>query len=69
MAFSSRDTAQQALDRVPPQNLAAEQAVLGAMMMDRDAVMKTIEIIRPAAFYRDAHRIIYETMLTLFERG
>ncbi len=57
------------LERVPPQNLEAEQGVLGSMLLDRDAIAKVVELIRPEDFYRDAHRRIYESIADLFERG
>lgn len=57
------------LERVPPQNLDAEQGVLGSMLLDRDAIARVVELIRPEDFYRDAHRRIYEAIADLFERG
>lgn len=57
------------IDRVPPQNLDAEQGVLGSMLLDRDAIARVVELIRPEDFYRDAHRRIYEAITELFERG
>ena len=57
------------IERVPPQNLDAEQSVLGSMLLDRDAIARVVELVRPEDFYRDAHRRIYETMVELFERG
>jgi replicative DNA helicase len=57
------------IERVPPQNLEAEQGVLGSMLLDRDAIARVVELIRPEDFYRDAHRRIYETIVDLFERG
>jgi len=59
----------QQLERVPPQNLEAEQGVLGSMLLDRDAIARAIEGLRPEDFYRDAHRVIFTAMLDLFERG
>lgn len=59
----------QSIERIPPQNLEAEQGVLGSMLLDRDAIAKVIELIRPEDFYRDAHRRIFETIADLFERG
>ncbi|MCX5751590.1 MAG: replicative DNA helicase [Candidatus Saganbacteria bacterium] len=56
-------------ERIPPQNLAAEQAVLGSMLIDKGAVLKSIEILHLDSFYRDAHRYIYEAILGLFDRG
>jgi replicative DNA helicase len=57
------------LERIPPQNLEAEQGVLGSMLLDRDAIARVVEGIRPEDFYRDAHRVIFSAMLDLFERG
>jgi replicative DNA helicase len=59
----------QHLERVPPQNMEAEQGVLGSMLLDRDAIAIVVEGLRPEDFYRDAHRVIFEAMLELFERG
>src|SRR3989338_10948580 len=56
-------------ERIPPQNLAAEQSVIGSMLLDKNAVFKGIEILRPDSFYRDAHRFIYESIVDLFDRG
>ncbi len=56
-------------EKIPPQNLTAEQSVLGALLMDKNAIPKVIEIVRPEAFYRDAHRYIYEAVLKLFDVG
>src|SRR3989441_4960007 len=57
------------IERAPPQNLEAEQGVLGSMLLDRDAIARVVELVRPEDFYRDAHRRIYETVVELFERG
>ncbi|MGI6547413.1 MAG: replicative DNA helicase [Bacillota bacterium] len=57
------------IDRVPPQNLEAEQSVLGSMLLEREAVLKAMELIRPGDFYREAHRIIYEAMVRVSEQG
>jgi replicative DNA helicase len=56
-------------ERLPPQNLVAEQSVLGSMLIDGAAVVKGIEILHPESFYRDAHRFIFEAILRLFERN
>lgn len=55
--------------KAPPHSLEAETAVLGAMMLDRAAIAKSVEILESDAFYREANKRIYETMLALFERG
>ncbi|WP_094606652.1 Replicative DNA helicase [Sporomusa silvacetica DSM 10669] len=57
------------IDRVPPQNVEAEQSVLGAMMIEREAISKVSEIIRPEDFYREAHRLIYNSMMELFNKN
>jgi len=56
-------------ERIPPQNIDAEQSVLGALLIDREAIYKVMARIRPEDFYREGHRIIYEVMLALNEAG
>lgn len=56
-------------ERIPPQNLQAEQSVIGAMLIDKNAIIKAVEILRPDSFYRDAHRYIFESILELFDKG
>ncbi|MBM3449411.1 MAG: replicative DNA helicase [Armatimonadetes bacterium] len=56
-------------DRVPPQNLEAEMGALGSMLLDRDAIARIVELLQPSDLYRDAHRLIFETIVGLFERG
>ncbi|MEW6610554.1 MAG: replicative DNA helicase [Patescibacteria group bacterium] len=55
-------------DRLPPQNLEAEQSVLGSLLIDKEAVTKVADFLRPDDFYRDVHGLVYETMLELYER-
>jgi len=55
------------LEKLPPQNVEAEQAVLGAMLMDDDAVAIALEMLDPDSFYKEAHRILFETIEALFE--
>jgi replicative DNA helicase len=57
------------VDRVPPHSTDAEMAVLGAMMLDKEAASKVIQILPPDSFYRETHRIIYQAMLSLAERN
>lgn len=57
------------IDRVPPQNVEAEQSVLGAMMIEREAISKVSEVLRPEDFYREAHRLIYNAMSELFNKN
>ena len=56
------------IDRLPPQSLEAEQSVLGAILIDRDAVVEVAEFLRPDDFYRQANARIYSAILDLFER-
>ncbi|MBC9786495.1 replicative DNA helicase [Heliobacillus mobilis] len=56
-------------DRLPPQNIEAEQSVLGSMLLDGDAVYKATELLKPEDFYKEAHQIIFRTLLTLSQRG
>lgn len=56
-------------DRTPPQDLAAEQSVLGAMMLSKDAIADVVEVVKGADFYRPAHEFIYEAILDLYGRG
>lgn len=55
-------------ERIPPQNLEAERSVLGALLIDEDAVVQVVEELRPEHFYSPAHGRIYQAVLTLFER-
>ncbi|MDO7787282.1 replicative DNA helicase [Desulforamulus aquiferis] len=57
------------LDRVPPQNIDAEQSVLGAMLLERDAIFRVMEFLKPEDFYRESHRLIYQVILELAEAG
>jgi replicative DNA helicase len=57
------------LDKVPPQNLEAEQSSLGAMMIDRSALDKGIDILKPDDFYREAHKTIFDALVSLAERN
>ena len=52
--------------RVPPQNLEAESSLLGALLIDRDAIIRISDIIRADDFYKDAHRHIFAAILELF---
>ncbi|HBV86667.1 replicative DNA helicase [Desulfosporosinus sp.] len=57
------------LIKVPPQNLEAEQAVLGAMMLEPEAGSSVFEMLQPDDFYRDNHRLIFSAIHDLFEKG
>ncbi len=55
--------------RVPPQATDLEDAVLGAMMLEKDAVSTVIEILKPEAFYKPAHQAIFAAMADLFQKS
>jgi len=54
--------------KVPPQNIDAERSVLGALMLDKDAIIKIANLIRIGDFYKDDHNVIYEAMVELYEQ-
>lgn len=56
-------------DRTPPQDVAAEQSVLGGMLLSKDAIADVIEIVRATDFYRPAHALVFEAILDLYGRG
>jgi replicative DNA helicase len=56
-------------DRQPPQDLQAEQSVLGGMLLSKDAIADVVEVLRSTDFYRPAHQILYDTILDLYGRG
>ena len=56
-------------DRTPPQDIAAEQSVLGAMLLSKDAIADVVETLREGDFYRPAHQLVYASILDLYGRG
>src|SRR5437763_7648679 len=57
------------VDRTPPQDVVAEQCVLGAMLLSKDAIADVVEVLKPGDFYRPAHQTVYDTILDLYGRG
>ena len=57
------------MERLPPQDLSAEQGVLGGMMLSKDAIADVVEKVRSTDFYRPAHELIYEAIIDLYGRG
>ena len=55
--------------KIPPQNVEAEQYLLGAILLDNEAMNRVIEVLSLEDFYRDSHRVIFRAMLDLFERN
>ena len=54
------------ITKLPPQNLEAESSLLGCLLIDKDAVIKVVDIIRPEDFYKDANGIIFSAMRELY---
>lgn len=54
--------------RIPPQDLDAEKSIIGAILIDRDAITSITQVLKPEHFYKDAHSDIYSSMFSLFER-
>lgn len=57
------------LGRNPPQNISAEQAALGSMLLQEEAILHSIDILRPEDFYQKSHQIIFQCILDLFEKS
>lgn len=55
--------------KLPPQDIEAERSVLGALMLDKNAVVRVADVLQAGDFYNPAHTKIYETIFELFERG
>jgi replicative DNA helicase len=56
-------------DRTPPQDIAAEQSVLGGMLLSKDAIADVVEILRATDFYRPAHASVFDAVIDLYGRG
>ena len=65
--FSTKHTAPGA--RIPPQNLEAEQSVLGSILLKDKSLSAVLEILEPSDFYRNCHKLIFEAMIDLFEKN
>ena len=53
------------INRIPPHSVESEQSILGSIILDKDAIITVAETINPSDFYKEAHKIIYESMLSL----
>lgn len=60
--------ATQAVERLPPHNLEAEQSVLGSLLIDRDAVIRVASFLKPEDFFRSAHATIFQAIVDLYNR-
>jgi len=66
--MAEKTTTNENIGKMPPQNLEAEQSVLGSLLIDKDAITKIADIVRPDDFYKDIHGILFETMTDLYEQ-
>ena len=57
------------LGKIPPHDIEAEQAVLGSMLTDKDAVIAAMEVLNPESFYREDDKLVYEAMQNLFSKA
>ena len=57
------------MTRIPPHSVESEQSILGSILLDKDAIITVTETIKPDDFYKEAHKIIYECMITLSNKG
>src|SRR3990167_6195863 len=56
------------LGRIPPQDLEAEKSIIGAILLDRDAIVSVAQILKPEHFYKEAHTDIYAAIFELYEK-
>ncbi len=66
MSFQATEVS---LQKLPPQNLEAEQMVLGAILIENDAMNKVVDVLSPDDFYKDSHRRIFQVMIDMLEKG
>ena len=55
-------------DKLPPQNTEAEQCLLGCLMLDKDAIVKVVDFIKPEDFYKGSHQDIFQAMLDIYSK-
>ncbi|MFL6097811.1 MAG: DnaB-like helicase C-terminal domain-containing protein, partial [Blastococcus sp.] len=67
--FSRPQATAPAYDRQPPQDIPAEQSVLGGMLLSKDAIADVVEALQGVDFYRPAHQVIFDCILDLYGRG
>jgi len=56
-------------EKLPPQSIEAEKSLLGSLMLDKNAIIKIVDFLRPKDFYKKNHQEIYKAMLEIFEKG
>ena len=66
---SSRTPSSPEFERTPPQDILAEQSVLGGMLLSKDAIADVVEVVRATDFYRPAHQTIFDVVVDLYSKG
>ncbi|MEK9185408.1 MAG: DnaB-like helicase N-terminal domain-containing protein, partial [Patescibacteria group bacterium] len=66
--IDSKKTSQRSGLRIPPNNIEAERALLGSIMLRPDAIYEVMEVLSPQSFYSEKHRLLYGTMHELFTK-
>ena len=56
-------------NKLPPQNIEAEQSLLGCLMLDKDAIVKVVDTIRSEDFYKGSHQDVYQAMVDLYSKS
>jgi replicative DNA helicase len=69
VARTAEDVRRLRPDRIPPQNLEAEESVLGAMMLSGEAIADVVELVKPDDFYKSANAKVFDTLRSLYARG
>lgn len=68
-AYEPGDSPRSPGDRTPPQDNAAEQSVLGSMLLSKDAIADVVDVIKGVDYYRPAHEVIHDAIIDLYGRG
>ncbi|WP_374454899.1 MULTISPECIES: replicative DNA helicase [unclassified Nocardioides] len=68
-AYEPGESPRSAGDRTPPQDNAAEQSVLGSMLLSKDAIADVVDVIKGVDYYRPAHEVIHDAIIDLYGRG
>jgi replicative DNA helicase len=68
-AYEPGHSPRSAGDRTPPQDNAAEQSVLGSMLLSKDAIADVVDVIKGVDYYRPAHEVIHDSIIDLYGRG
>ena len=68
MYFMAKKGLEQAFEKLPPQNLEAEDALLGSLLIDKEAVIRVADTIEPQDFYKEKNQMIYQAMLEVWEK-